>query len=160
MAALPRTVSANLRVTYEVGNENNPSNPWGRRLLEMGGEGGARLEHFGVTGDSRVWQGRVAVEVLSSLLESLSRASFPDVARKMPPPGAGMVDLRVQSESYDERAFMPCSQADELPGYRDAFRTLDSIVRQLSEGSLEATPDFVPGLVTGVTLVSGTRLKL
>ena len=33
-------------VRYSVGNENNPSDPWGRSELMIGADGVARLDHF------------------------------------------------------------------------------------------------------------------
>jgi hypothetical protein len=139
---------------YRSGSEHSPGDPFGASSLAIALDGSVRLENRS-HGRVRVWEATVGPEVLVRLRDRLSRSGFPAVPRFPVPPGASMRVLEVGSEGEAQQVLVPWHATDELPGYRDLFELLDSIVRQASGDEMQATPDFVPGQVAGARRVSG-----
>ncbi|MDN3359937.1 WD40 repeat domain-containing protein [Actinomadura sp. DC4] len=113
--------------------------PLGRFALTVGPDGGARLEHRGVTG-LRVWTARIERAVWSRLADDLERSGFPAIEPAPVPPGDPLRELTVEplgalSFGWDD------------PALGAVFRVLDALVRQVGGGALRSTADELPDLV-------------
>ena len=135
-------------LTYRVGNEENPGDPFGRSLLEVAPDGSARLDHFARGGIKRAWSGRVEAAALERLWAALDRAGFPQVPKHPIVGGATMRGLTVG----DRRAMVEWHAARKLAGYDEAFGLLDTIVRQLSQDIVKRTPAAGEAIVRDVSV--------
>jgi hypothetical protein len=125
-------------LSYSVGNENSPADPWGRSDLVVLADGSARLDHhFSRRHGSRCWTGQVADCALDQIWAALDRAGFPDL------PGLGTVAadaalcrLSVEGDGVARRLFVARHHAAKLPGYAEAFDLLDAVIRQLSQDAV------------------------
>lgn len=125
------------RLTYSIGNEHNPVDPFGRSHLVVEPDGGAQLDHYGRLGQHRAWTGRVEPAALQRLWSALQRAGFPSVADHHPlPPDAAICRLTAEAGDVRQIADVPWHAARGLPGYDEAVAILESIVRQLSEDTV------------------------
>ena len=125
------------RLTYSIGNEHNPTDPFGRSHLVVEPDGSARLDHYGRLGQHRAWTGRVEPAALRRLWSALQRAGFPSVAgHHPPPPDAPVCSLTAEVGDRRQGAYVPWHAAQDLPGYDEAVMLLESIVGQLSEGTV------------------------
>jgi hypothetical protein len=123
-----------LTIRYKVGNENNPSDPWGRSELVIHADGSARLDHyFSRRGPLRAWTGRVDAAALDELRAALGQAGFPAVPSAGPlPSGAAVRWLTVEAGGTARQAAVTWDQTSSLPGYATAFDIIDAVIRQLS----------------------------
>src|ERR1044072_3593344 len=65
-------------LSYSVGNEHDPGDPWGRSELGLQPDGSARLDHFfSRRGPAGAWTGRVDEAALRTLWSALEQAGFP-----------------------------------------------------------------------------------
>src|SRR3954451_15841263 len=133
---------------YGTGNENAPGDPFGRTELTLQDDGSARLDHRHI-GRHRAWTGKVDATQVAALRSALQAAAFPDVAPHPIPGGSTMRELVVD----DERVLIEWYAVDGMPGYKEAFGILDSLTRQLSGDSVQATPDTLPPSVSGLQQV-------
>jgi len=136
------------RVEYSVGNEHNPTDPFGRSELAIATDGTARLDHYAAGGAHRAWSGRVAADALDRMWAGLERARFPEAPDEDLPAGASLRTLRVGNAS----AVLEWHATAKLAGYSDAFDVLDAIVRQLSGDTVQATPPR-PAIVRDIAAV-------
>ncbi len=140
-------------LSYSVGNEHNPGNPWGRSELVITQDGRARLDHiFSRQPGAGAWTGRVDEAALAALWAALDRAGFPEVPAFQPVAGATLRALTVQIGDTGRTAVVDWHQAPALPGYAEAFDVLDGIIRQLSGGSVPY-PSAQPPIVHDITTV-------
>lgn len=124
------------RLEYGFGNEHSPTQPAGRVMLRLAGDGTAHLDNYRRAGH-RAWEAAVDPAVLTRLAEALRGAGFPDAPRMMPPAGSAMRDLTVSGELRG-RVLLPWYEAAEVPGYDRVFAILDGIVAEVSEGAIPA----------------------
>jgi hypothetical protein len=137
------TPSSGHAIYYGTGNENAPGDPFGRTELTLAGDAGARLDHRHI-GVHRAWTGRVDPAQLEALRGALETAGFPDVTPHQIPGGSTMRELAVDGQ----RVLIEWYAAENMPGYKEAFAILDSLVRQMSGDSVQATPDTLPPSVS------------
>jgi hypothetical protein len=111
-------------IRYSVGNENNPTDPWGRSELVIHSDGSARLDHhFSMRGGSRAWVGHVDAAALDELLAALDRAGFPPFAPALPfLPGTTLRHLTVETNGAVEQALIDWNLPPQ-PGYAEASLT-------------------------------------
>ena len=129
-------------IRYRVGNEHNPTDPWGRSELVIHPDGTARLDHFfsrpGPAGPTGAWTGRVGPAALEELWAGLSRADFPSVPIGRPlPPDSTVRSLTVEADGTSDQAYVNWHQSPPLPGYAEAFDVIDAIIRQLSQDTVK-----------------------
>ncbi len=140
-------------LSYSVGNEHNPGNPWGRSELTIGPDGRARLDHyFSRQPGSGAWTGQVAAAAMAALWAALDRAGFPDVPAFQPVAGATLRALTVLIGDTERTALVDWHEAPSLPGYAEAFDLLDGVVRQLSGGSVPY-PSAQAAIVRDITRI-------
>ena len=127
---------------YQSGNEHSPTDPFGENTLSVYEDGSVQLvnQH---RGRQRTWRGKIEPGLLDVVHKALAAAGFPSVPEHPVPAGSALRKLTVR----DATAWVAWHAADALVGYRDAFRVLDSLVRQTSLDAVKASPDYVPGLV-------------
>jgi hypothetical protein len=119
------------RLTYSVGNEHNPADPFGRSELTIEPAGGVRLDHYRL-GEHRAWTGRVALAALERLWSALDRAGFPNVADRSPLPADATLCTLAAGDGLMRRvARLAWREALGMPGYREVITLLDDIVREL-----------------------------
>ncbi len=122
-------------LTYRVGNENDPTDPWGRSELFVDPDGSVWLEHhFSRRRGPGNWFGRVDSGLLDALSDALDVAGFGLTAAPQPPlvPDATIRMLTVTADGTEHAATVAWHRAATLPGYAEAFDLLDGLVRQLS----------------------------
>jgi hypothetical protein len=140
-------------LSYSVGNEHNPANPWGRSELVIGPDGFARLDHyFSRKPGAGAWAGLVDAGALAVLWAALERAGFPDVPEFRPVADATLRQLTVQSGETRRTALVDWHIAPSLPGYGEAFDVLDGIIRQLS-GESVPYPSAQPLIVRNILAI-------
>ena len=137
------------RLEYNAGLANAPGDPFGRTELMVAADGRARLVHRHV-GQARAWTGQVDVATLHAVWAALERGGFPQIPDHPMPGGAALRTVLAHTGAQPSGGHVAWNAARDLPGYADAFPMLDSIVRQLSENTVEAAPDTLPPVVTGI----------
>jgi hypothetical protein len=138
-------------VSYSVGNEHNPGNPWGRSELVITPDGRARLDHFfSRQPGGCAWTGQVDEAALAALWAALDRAGFPEVPAFRPVADATLRALTVRIGNTERTALVDWHQTPSLPGYAEAFDVLDGVIRQLSGGSVPY-PSAQPPIVRDVS---------
>ena len=143
MAAFPT------RLDYIAGNENAPGDPFGRTELTLEASGDAKLVHKH-RGVHKTWTGKVDAATLQTLWSALEAGGFPNVPKHPVPGGSAMRVLTATVDGKALDAFVAWHAAAKLDGYKDAFPMLDSIVRQLSEDTVHASPNTLPPVVTDI----------
>ena len=124
------------RVTYSVGNENDPGNPFGRSELAIEPDGTARLDHHKRGGAHDSFSGTAPLAELDRLFAALERAGFPSVTPHQIPGGSTLRKLEVAGTATT----LPIEYyaAKKLPGYAEAFAVLDTLIGTLSGGTVRA----------------------
>jgi hypothetical protein len=146
-AARPHDEMARDRITYDVGNENNPGNPFGRQHLVIEVDGRARLDHHTI-GPHFAWTGVVRGSVLDRFWDALARADFPSIPQHPVPAGSTMRALGVGVGLAARRAYL--AYHARAAGYDEAFALLDALIRQLSEDTVPVVPASAEVLVDEV----------
>jgi hypothetical protein len=118
------------RLTYSIGHEHNPADPFGRSELTIDPAGGARLDHYRL-GEHRAWTGRVALAALERLWSALDRAGFPVAVDGPLPPDATICTLATGDGATRRVARLAWREARGMPGYGQAIALLDDIIREL-----------------------------
>lgn len=136
------------RLEYNAGLENAPGDPFGRTELVVEPDGRAQLVHKHV-GLARTWTAQVDVETLHTAWAALVRGGFPEIPQHPIPGGSAMRTLFAHGADGSRRGGHVAWHA-KLPGFVDAFPILDSIVRQISEDTVQATPNTLPPVVTNI----------
>jgi hypothetical protein len=118
------------RLTYSIGNEYNPANPFGRSVLVVEPDGAARLDQYRV-GQHDSWNGVVPDETLEQLWAALDQAGFPVVARpERLLPDATTCSIAVRGPDGGEAtAQLEFHSAQKLLGYAEAVRLLETMCR-------------------------------
>jgi hypothetical protein len=141
------------KIRYSVGNENNPSDPFGRSELVIEPDGAASLEHH----FSRVrrvggWTGRVDAGALDIVWTGLSQAGFPAAPNSPFLPGSSLRRLTVETDGVAQQTIVDWHGAAKLAGYAEAFDVLDGVIRQLSGDSVKY-PTKQSQIVTDIAAV-------
>ena len=123
---------------YEAGSEHSLTDPWGRVTLESSGDGTFRLDHRGSSGH-RAWTARADEMFLRRLESALLVAGFPVAPAIMPLSGERMRHLRVAGAPSGE-VLLPWYDALTLPGYGEAFATLDGLVVRVTGLEIPVQP--------------------
>jgi hypothetical protein len=140
-------------IRYGVGNENNPSDPFGRSELVIEPDGTARLvHHFSRVRTVGAWTGRVDPAALDGLRLALDRAGFPATPSSQFTAGATLRRLTVEVDGTAQDAIVDWHGSSKLPGYAEAFDVLDGIIRQLS-GDAVKYPTQQPPIVHHIEAV-------
>jgi hypothetical protein len=141
------------RLHYAVGNENNPSDPFGRSDLVISPDGSARLEHhFSRVRSVGRWKGHVDPAALDSLWSALERAEFASLPASGFLPGSTLRHLVIEVDDAPQAALIDWHGATKLPGFAEAFDVLDAVIRQLS-GDTVRYPTQQPPVVHDIAAV-------
>jgi hypothetical protein len=130
------------RIWYTVGNEHNPSDPFGRVVLTIEADGSAELEHFSRAGGG-AWTGRVDPAVSARIRSELARSSFPHVPREPIPAGSALRHLELVTDDEPEYAVMSAQQGERLDGFAQAFALLDAVAVRMSSGAYGGGKDVL-----------------
>jgi hypothetical protein len=144
--------NAPARLAYSVGNEHDPGDPFGRSELVIEPDGRARLEQYRL-GPPRVWTGRVQADAFNRLWSGLERGGFPNVPHHPIPGGSAMRRLSAKADGTMQTIAVAWHAAKTLPGYDEAFATLDLIIRQVSQNAVPCVPASATTIVTDVQSV-------
>ncbi len=144
-----------LRITYDIGQEFSPADPFGRTVLVIEGDGRVRLDVRGAGRPPRAWEARVTPTALTELLDALRQARFPAGSQRVFVPDAPIARIHVARKGAEAEVQIDRYKAEELPGYRDAYAILDSLAWQVSGGETAppAQPAPAQGAITDVTKV-------
>ena len=114
---------------YSVGNENSPTDPWGRSELVIRPDGSTRLDHhFSRFGGDRGWTGVVTAPVLEALWAALDGSGFPAA-----PAGPFVPDSTLARLAVDDTSALVIASAS---GYAALFDVLNGVIRDLSGGAV------------------------
>lgn len=127
------------RISYSVGNEHNPGNPFGRQHLVIDVDGRARLDHYTV-GPHFAWTGTARSDVIDRIFRALAESDFPALPTMNMVAGATTRSLSIGNGLAARSTFLDYHKALSLPGYAVVFPLLDSLVRQLSEDEVKVVP--------------------
>src|SRR5213078_3275429 len=123
-----------------TGNENSPSDPFGRTELAIEADGRARLVHFH-RGMTRAWTAKIDRAILVTMWAALERGGFPTIPKHSIPGGSALRTLVAHRGDARSGGHIAYHSASELAGYSDAFPILDSLVRQIAEDTIKRTPN-------------------
>jgi hypothetical protein len=120
------------RLTYSIGNEHNPANPFGRSILVVEPDGAARLDQYRL-GQHDCWSGIAPHQILEQLWAALDQAGFPVVVSpERLLPDTSMCSIAVRGPDGSEAvAQLEFHAAQKLPGYSEAVRLLETIGRMI-----------------------------
>ena len=114
---------------YSVGNEHNPTNPWGRSELLVDADGAVRLDHhFSRVRREAAWTGVIAPAALAAVWSAVDRSGFPAV-----PGGPFVPDEALARVTVGDTSALTSHRA---PRYAELFDALDGMIRQLSGGTV------------------------
>jgi hypothetical protein len=143
-------------VTYEYGNEHNPSAASGRYIVDLSSDASLRLTHYSRMGQRREWQAKQTPLVWPEVLAALTTAKFPIAP-----------DVKVLAVPYGTTAFIVSGRKltgevvrVQLPtgvpfdGYRELSGLMTNIVAQVSDDILGFKMPPEPRLVTDVVQTS------
>jgi hypothetical protein len=145
------------RISYSLGNENNPGDPFGRHRLVIEVDGRARLDHFGGKIGRGAWVGTVKASALDALWGALERSAFPKFPMVMIPAGGACHDLYIGAGPASGHSVFLYIYAPATPGYSDAFEIIAAIIRQMSDPADASPPDAMK--VEAVTRVDPADLR-
>jgi hypothetical protein len=138
-------------LSYSVGNEHNPANPFGRSELSIAPDGGAHLDHYARGDFHRAWTGNVQAAALDRLWSALERAGFPSSTQpSFVLPDSTIRTLTAETEGKRATLQIAWRAVTALPGYDEAFAILDAIIRQLRQDTVQSTSADPQVLVTQV----------
>jgi hypothetical protein len=145
-------LSSDLRLTYEIGQEHSPADPFGKTILAIEGGGRVRLDVRGAGRPPRAWEAKVAPAALAELLDALRRAGFPTGSQRVFVPDAPIARIQLERQGAQEVVQIDRYKAEKLPGYREAYAILDSLAFQLSGGETAPVRGTAPvqGAITEV----------
>lgn len=142
-------------VHYSVGNERSPTDPFGRSHLVIHVDGSARLDQYTRAGQVS-WTGKVVPSALDDFWRALEEAGFPSFPHHPVPAGSAIRHLNVGGPD-GKSAYIAYHAAENIPGYRSAFRILDTVIRQLSDDTVKVVPDGAATIVESIVVVSADR---
>jgi hypothetical protein len=138
---------------YTIGNEFNPSDPFGRIVLTVDADDHAVLHHHWMQGNG-AWAGDVATGLVARIKADLARGGFPAVPQHQLPGGATLRQVEVVDGDADPQyAVLYERLGMELDGYREAFEALDALAVQLSGGRFKGAHDTLPPSVSDVRVL-------
>lgn len=138
------------RLTYTVGNEKNPSNPFGRSVLAIEVAGAARLDHHTRDGGHTAFAGTVVPGALDRIWAGLDKAKFPNAPTQVMTVGSTIRILAVEVGGKKDTAHIEWHAATQFAGYAEAFLLLDQLIRQLSGNTVERVAATTDELVTNI----------
>ena len=137
-------------VRYGVGSKHNPGDPFGRSTLTIEPDGKARLEQDMRSG-LFVFTGTVIPAALERFWQALDQSGFPEVPIHRMPAGSASRTLAVGN--LTPRLPVAYHAVGTMPGYAEAFRIIDAVIRQLSLELVKEGPPSDP-IVEGAVRVS------
>lgn len=125
------------RLVYTFGDAYDPGNRHGSVVLQLFGDGRALLDNAFGGAFTKSWEGLVERPTLERVIAQLDGASFPRVADHPIPIGSTLRVILIQSGAEEmHNAPIAWAAGAEMPGYREAFAILDSLVAELSGGAI------------------------
>jgi len=137
------------RLEYNAGLDNAPGDPFGRTELAIEADGSATLVHKRM-GQTKRWTAKVDAATLAAAWAALVKGGWPTVPQHPIPGGSAMRTLIAHTAEGTQRGDVAWNGAKNLDGYNEAFPILDSIVRQISQDTVKATPNTLPPVVTDI----------
>jgi hypothetical protein len=132
-----------MHVSYQTGNEHNPTDRFGRVRLELAADGQLRVEHYRWLGGRAVWTAVAPSTIVDRLGAALVKAGFPAAERSVPYPDDRMRRLTVTGAPAGELV-LPWDDPAKLPGYADAFELLDGLITVVSGVDMSVSPPDLP----------------
>ena len=139
---------------YTCGSEHDPANPYGRCVLTLYADGRLTLDNR-VRGQNRSWGATVEPGVVDRLVALLDAAGFPAVPLHPVAPGATRVLLVRSGGTWTRTPVTGFHEARRMPGYKEVYHLLDSLVACASLGALTIVQDVLPDLVRDVVVGRG-----
>ena len=137
------------RLFYQSGNEHDVRDSFGLIVLAIDG-------NFGVAIDQRArngmienhWSGSTDRGVVERVLSHLQAAGYPTVPDHKIPRGARLRSIAIESGTDSTHTYpTEWTAVNAMPGYREAYQLLDSIVMQVTAGALKMRVDPVDEIV-------------
>jgi len=143
-----------LEIQYDIGQEHSPTNPYGRTLLVLRGDGALRVDRWGGHKGRGAWEARVDPAVLRQLLDALAVAHDPRTGPPVYVPDAAIARFDVTDDETRDYHSIDWYEGQRLEGYREALRIADSINHQASAGVLDRGVNDLPPCVHDARPVS------
>lgn len=131
-------------IVYSIGNEHNPTDPFGRVHLRISPSGTAALENVSRRG-RRAWRAMVRPESMERLQAALIASGFPAMPLTPAVPDAA---IRVLTVGPVTAYVSP--EAAKLPGYVEVFGLLDAIADEISGGTVGPRRRPGPSVVSSI----------
>jgi hypothetical protein len=132
------TYSSDLRVVHTSGNEEDPTNPFGRVVVTILGDGEVSVTQSR-HGERREWSGRTTRATIDAVLELLNAAFFPRVADHAIPPGSTR-DIQVVSGGREYQTPPIAYHAPKtMPAYQLLFQLMDELVTAVTDQAVKVT---------------------
>lgn len=141
-------IEAPFRLVYTFGDELVPTHRFGRIVVQLFDDGRMLLDNVFRGAFTKSFEGTVERATLERILGHLEEGGFPAVERHPIMPGATLRVIVIQSGT--EEAHNPpieWSAGLKMKGYGDAFRLLDSMIAELTEGKTPMVGPPASGLV-------------
>ena len=123
------------RVWSTIGNEHNPTDPFGRIVLTIDEDDHGRVEHFpGYGGGGGTWTGDVPPGFVDELRAELDRGGDPDALRQPIPPDGTIRQIEIVTDDVPRSWMFYDGFARKLDGYKEACALLDGLAHRLSGG--------------------------
>jgi hypothetical protein len=137
------------RLFYQSGNEHDMRDAFGLILLEIDGGGQIAIEQRARNGMIKNhWKGATDRAVIERVLSHLGAAGYPTVPDHQIPRGARLRSIAIESGAETTHTYpTEWTAADAMPGYREAYQLLDSIIMQVTSGALKMRVDPLDELV-------------
>ena len=145
---MPPAITDPFRITYRSGNEHNPGDPTGLVVLAIAGDGAVTVSQRARGGAvQNQWAGTTDRGVIERVIEHLAVAKFPLVPDHRIVAGSTLRTIEITTGETTQTCNPTSWDAvDAMPGYREAYRLLDSITTEVTAGSLKMLVDPEPGL--------------
>ena len=138
------------RLEYSAGNANDPGDPFGHTLLLLQPDGSAQMINEYV-GKQTMWSAKVEPATVQEIWAALARGGFPKIPDHEIPGGSSMRMVNaVYPDGEHDIGYIAWHAGPKMPGFGEAFAMLDSIVRQISEDTIQATPNTLPPVVSDI----------
>lgn len=144
---MPPAVTDPFRLTYRSGNEHNPGDRTGLVVLAITGDGAVTVKQRARGGAIRnEWTGTTDRGVIERVLEHLALAKFPLVPDHRIVAGSTLRTIEIMAG--ETQACPPTSwdAVETMPGYREAYRLLDSIITEVTAAALKMLVDPETGI--------------
>jgi hypothetical protein len=144
------------QLSCDIGLEHSPTNPWGKTVLVVAGDGALSLDQRMSGGYRSAWSGRIDEELVRALRDHLAAARFPSGGQRVYAPDASIVRLELRERGARRSVELDYYTAEETPGYRELLGALEAIATQLSGGRIRRGVLELPPVVRDIQRIHST----